>query len=79
MATATLNLRISPRRMLSLTEAAEYCGLARKLFAIQCPVAPVRVANNVEKYDMQDLDTWINTLKSDRPDDSDDTILARLD
>jgi hypothetical protein len=64
MSVATLSLRISPRRMLSVREAAEYCGRPAKRFSLECPVSTVAFPNGDRLYDMQDLDIWIETLKS---------------
>lgn len=78
MATATLNIKLSPRRMLSEREAAEYCGIVPvKRFRAICPVAPISLLEGNERFDMHDLDFWIDELKL-RASDSDADILARL-
>ncbi|MDF8353211.1 hypothetical protein [Ensifer adhaerens] len=77
MATATLNLKVSPRRMLSLKEAAEYCGLTAKRFPAECRVLPVAMPSGIRLYDMRDLDGWLDALK-DGGVDSDDEILGKL-
>jgi hypothetical protein len=76
MATATLNLSIVARRMLSKAEAAHYCGIAVKRFEIDCPVRRVRVGER-DLWDMHDLDEWLDRLK-DTNDDTVDAIVARL-
>jgi len=46
MSTAMLNIRMTPRRMLPLREAAEYvgyAGAAAKKFTGLCPVTPVEM------------------------------------
>lgn len=77
MATANLNIRVVPRRMLSAKEAAEYCGLAAKGFEKRCGVAPVAMPAGEHLYDMRDLDSWIDALKTGGA-DSDDDILGKL-
>lgn len=69
MATATLNLRVTPRRLLKPAEAAEYCGRSLKRFQAECPVAPVRFPDGDRLFDMHDLDGWIDGLKGGVADD----------
>lgn len=77
MATATLNLRVQPYRLLKESEAAHYCRRSPKKFKAQCPVRPLEMADGDLLWDVQDLDRWIDSLKSgDRADD--DAIVARL-
>jgi hypothetical protein len=76
MPTATLNLSIIARRMLSKADAAHYCGLAVRRFEVECPVRPVRVGEKT-LWDIRDLDEWLNTLKESK-DDTADKIIARL-
>ena len=78
MATANLNIRVVPRRMLSTKEAAEYCGLPAKGFEQRCGVPPVEMPAGVRLYDMRDLDNWIDGFKAGSR-DSDDDILGKLD
>ncbi|BBE74330.1 hypothetical protein [Oharaeibacter diazotrophicus] len=75
MAVQTINLRLTPRRLLKASEAAEYCGRSRKTFATECPVAPIAFPNGDRLYDMHDLDRWIDALKAG---DTADDIVARL-
>jgi hypothetical protein len=77
MATANLNIRVAPRRMLSTKEAAEYCGLVAKRFTGDCGVTPVAMPSGIRLYDMRDLDQWIDGLKGGAG-DSDDHILGKL-
>ena len=74
MSTATLNIKVSPRRMLSAREAADYCGLPLKKFPMACKVAPVQLPGVDVRYDIRDLDQWIDGLKGDTPNDDDDII-----
>lgn len=78
MASATLNIKISPRRMLSSGEAAAYCGLPSKQFPVICNVAPVLMPGGRRLYDLQELDIWLDGFKSGAS-ESDHDILGRLD
>ncbi len=77
MASATLNIKLAPRRMLKPKEAADYCGLPVKRFPVACQVSPVKMPDGARLYDMQDLDRWIDALKDGAT--SDDDIIGRLD
>lgn len=77
MSSATLNIKVSPRRMLTLREAAEYCGLNSKLFERLCKVPPIAMSTGPERYDMRDLDDWIDGIKLGSS-DTDADVLARL-
>ncbi|MBD8877766.1 hypothetical protein [Roseibium polysiphoniae] len=77
MPSAKLNLTVQPYRMLSKVDAAHYCGLAVKKFESLSPVAPVAFADGVKRWDVHDLDRWIESQKaSDQLDD--DALVARL-
>lgn len=78
MSSAILNIRVTPRRMLSATEAAEYCGLALKHFKLECSVVPVEMRGNIMRFDMRDLDAWIDSKKTGHAND-DEEIIARLE
>ncbi|GJE58385.1 hypothetical protein [Methylobacterium trifolii] len=77
MASATLNLRVQPFRLLTRAEAAHYCRRTLKKFEAQCPVRPVEMADGDRLWDVQDLDRWIEGLKGGDASDH-DAILARL-
>ncbi len=77
MATATLNLSVKPNRMLLKEDAAHYCGRPLKQFEVECPIAPVRFANGDRRWDMHDLDGWIELLKTGGA-ASADSILEKL-
>ncbi|MCK5932913.1 MAG: hypothetical protein KAG89_12165 [Fulvimarina manganoxydans] len=77
MSTAVLNLRVMPRRMLTVSEAANYCGRSLKVFKAECPVAPIAFSNGDQRFDMVDLDKWIDGLKDGTSDDA-DAIISRL-
>lgn len=73
MQTTTLYLRVSPRRMLTVREAADYCGVPAK----QLPVTPVEMPGGKRLYDVRDLDEYLDGLKLGQP-SSDDEIVGRL-
>jgi hypothetical protein len=50
-----------------------------KKFEAQCPVAPIEMPDGDKVWDVQDLDKWIDSLKSSKMDDSAESIVARLD
>jgi hypothetical protein len=77
MSVAALQIRIVPKRMLDRKEAAVYCGRSVKRFEAECPVAPIQFPNGDERYDMRDLDAWLDSLKAGT-DDGADAIIARL-
>ena len=76
MTTATLNLSIVTKRMLTKAEAAHYCGLLVSRFEVDCPVRPVRVGTR-DLWDIRDLDLWLDGLK-ETVDSSVESIVARL-
>ncbi len=76
MPTATLNLTLVSRRMLTRREAAEHCGRPLKMFEVECPVPPVKFANGDLRWDVRDLDVWLDTLKTGA--DALDAIVDRL-
>lgn len=76
--TATINLRVGPRRLLSRTEAAAYVGLPASRFERSCPVQPVELPGALRAYDLRDLDAWIDSLKAGHAGAGDDEILGRL-
>ena len=77
MANTTLNIKVVPRRLLNAGDAADYCGLPVKHFLKFCTVGYVEMPNGGKLYDMRDLDTWIDALKSGNSTD-DDALLERL-
>jgi hypothetical protein len=77
MASAVLQINVIPKRMLTRTEAAHHCGRSSKRFDAECPVRLVKYPNGDLRFDVQDLDSWINSLKAGGEDDG-DAIVARL-
>ena len=78
MAIATLNLNVLQKRMLTKSEAAEHCGRSAKRFEIECPVQSVRFANGDVRWDVRDLDAWIDSLKVGFVDRDSDAIVDKL-
>ena len=78
MAIATLNLNVLHKRMLNKTEAAEHCGRPIKRFNIECPVQAVRFPNGDYRWDVRDLDAWIDSLKEGRLEHDADAIVGKL-
>jgi hypothetical protein len=50
MSTATFQITLTPKRMLTETEAARHCGLLPKRFKLECPVQPIRYSNGDIRY-----------------------------
>jgi hypothetical protein len=76
-ASATLLLSIVPKRMLTRAEAAGHCGRSVKQFEAECPVTPIRFANGDLRFDVRDLDAWLDSVKAGQSGDV-DAIIARL-
>jgi hypothetical protein len=77
MSSATLQITVVPKRMLTYSEAAHHCGRPVTRFKAECPCSPVRFPNGDQRFDVQDLDTWINSLKVGMNDGA-EAIVARL-
>ena len=78
MTSAILNLRVKPFRLLTKSEAANYCRRSVKKFEAQCPVPPIQMADGDQLWDVRDLDHWIESLKAGVEDDA-CTIVGRLE
>ena len=78
MSSATLQINWQPKRMLTVAEAAHHCGRSLTRFKIECPVRPLQYSNGDLRWDVQDLDAWINSLKAGVEDHDSDAIIARL-
>jgi hypothetical protein len=72
-----LHIKVTPRRILTEKEAAEYCGVSANKFRGICPVSPVQFPDGRKAYDMRSLDTWLDGLNGENA-HSDDAILNRL-
>jgi hypothetical protein len=78
MSVAALQIRVVPKRMLDKKEAAAHCGRSLTRFLVECPVSPIQFPNGDLRYDVRDLDAWIDGLKAGAGDSSADAIIARL-
>ncbi len=78
MATASLNISVTEKRMMNEAEASSYCGLPAKYFKVTCPVQLVNLGGKALRYDKRDLDQWIDAEKAGSADSSRDAILGRL-
>lgn len=74
MTSATFQLNIIPKRMLTKAEAAHHCGRPVKQFEVECDVAPVRFPNGDLRYDVHDLDAWLDRLKGGANAETDEII-----
>ncbi|MQY45312.1 hypothetical protein GAO09_04430 [Rhizobiales bacterium RZME27] len=63
--------------MISLKQAADYVGLPLKRFPRICSVRPVEMPESEKRYDIRDLDQWLDQLKSGDT-EADQDILERL-
>ena len=70
------NVPLSIPRLLKKQQAAAYCGVSVSTFAAVCPVTPIAlgVGKRLERYDIRDLDDWIERLKGACLDDSKDWL-----
>jgi hypothetical protein len=78
LASAVLQLNIVPKRMLTKAEASNHCGRSIKRFEIECPINPVQFANGDRRYDVHDLDAWLDDLKRGTVRNDADQIITRL-
>lgn len=78
MANAMLNIRIVQPRMMSIKQAADYVGLPLRRFPQICTVDPVAMPQSGERYDIRDLDLWLDQIKAGNA-DTDADILERLE
>lgn len=55
-----------PQRLLTKSQAAQYCGLSIATFGGVCPVRPIALGEGarMHRYDVQDIDKWIDGFKS---------------
>ena len=67
---------IVPKRMLTKPEGAQHCGRSAKRFEIECAVHLIGLPNGDLRYDVQELDKWLDSLKRDGVEA--DEIVAKL-
>ena len=78
MNATVLHLTIVSKRMLTLQEAAQHCGRSLKRFEIECPAVPVIFPNGDRRFDVHDLDKWLDSYKRGDGYADADAIVARL-
>lgn len=78
MSSAVVQFNIIPVRMMTIAEAARHCGRSLVRFKIECPVDPVKFGNGDKRYDVKDLDRWLDSLKAGVSDHDTDAILEKL-
>lgn len=68
------------KRLLPIKEAAKYCGIPCSYFSSVCPAQPVKLYEKARpRYDIFDLDKWIDWIKSgSKQEVSDDDIANKL-
>jgi hypothetical protein len=72
--TATVQLKFIPKRMLTKVEAAHHCGRSVKRFEVECHVSAVRFPSGDRRYDVRDLDAWLDHLKGGTNAEADEII-----
>ena len=76
MSTATLNVIVIQKRMLRTHEAAAHCGRSVRQFEAECPVSATVFANGDKRFDVKQIDDWLDSLQSETHDAA--QILAKL-
>lgn len=76
MSGTVVRLNVVSKRMLTQREAADHCGRPEKRFKIECPAPEVVFPNGDRRFDVRDLDKWLDSLKGEG--DDADTIVSRL-
>jgi hypothetical protein len=79
MGQTTLNIVVIPKRILTKAEAAAHCGRSVRRFEIECPVRPIQFPNGDLRYDVHDLDKWLDSLKNGDSDFDVDNIIGQLE
>ncbi|MCI0600680.1 MAG: hypothetical protein L0Y60_14390 [Beijerinckiaceae bacterium] len=74
---AIVRLYFEPKRMLTKAEAAHHCGRSVNRFQAECDVVPVRFPNGDLRFDVRDLDQWLDRMK-EKDTSSHDDIVNRL-
>jgi hypothetical protein len=69
-----VQLNIVAKRMMTKSEAAAHCGRSVKRFEAECDVAPIKFPNGDRRYDVHDLDAWLDRLKGGANVEADEII-----
>lgn len=69
------------KRLLNITEAAEYVGVSVSTLPRVCPVVPVKLGpgHKLTRYDRVKLDEWIESLDGSMTYEDDADILKRFE
>jgi hypothetical protein len=78
MSRTALNIAVIPKRMLTKSEAADYASRSVRQLEAECPVKPIQFQNGDRRYDLRDLDQWLDNLKAGNANEDAASILARL-
>jgi len=78
MPALTIDIPTIPTRLLNKKEAARYCRINPARFSVLCPVRPFGIEKNRMVYDIQELNRWIDSLKSGKDSDSDEALIGKL-
>jgi hypothetical protein len=78
MSSAMLQINWQPKRMLTKSESAHHCGRSVTRFQIECPVRPHQFPNGDLRYDVRELDAWLDSLRVGTNDQDVDAIVAKL-
>ena len=78
MSSTMVQINVIPIRMLTMAEAARHCGRPLSRFKVECPADPIEFGNGDLRWDVQDLDRWLDSLKVGTADHGADAIVARL-
>lgn len=79
MAFQTMKVTTKPARLVTVREAADYCRLPQRKFEAQCPAKPIIFETGEKRYDLHDIDPWLDGLKADGMAHSQDEILGKLE
>jgi hypothetical protein len=78
MSIQLLKISVTPRGLLSKAEAAIFCGVPERHLNKLCPVKPVMLGDNKLRYDLRDLEKWIDSIKFDSEIEDVDAIVSQL-
>ena len=67
--------QVSPpyKRLLTIAEAAAYCGICVATFKAHLRISPVHIGK-AQRYDVRDIDKWINSKSNTGPKSDDDWL-----
>ncbi len=61
-----MSANLPSTRLLTKSQAAQYCGLCVSTFSGVCPVTPIALGEGprMHRYDVRDIDKWIDSFKA---------------